>query len=138
VTLRPVKVSRTKALALGTVGLLVAGGGAAIAYVTLFSGKELRYATQNQLRASMTATATDELKTRGVTLGKPLSCTDMPGWTKLKMRVTCTGSTADHKTVEIIGSGEDAKQENYYTVLVGGRPVVQNAQCLGADCRNKD
>jgi hypothetical protein len=54
-----VKVSRTKALALGVVGLLVAGGGAAIAYVTLFSGKELRYKTQYQLRSSMTATATD-------------------------------------------------------------------------------
>ncbi|MBO2447334.1 hypothetical protein J4573_09575 [Actinomadura barringtoniae] len=132
------KLSRTKAVALGTVGLLVAGGGAAIAYVTLFSGKELRYATQNQLRASMMTTGIDELKTRGVTLDRSLSCTDMPGWTKLKMRVTCTGATADHKTVEIIGTGEDTKQENYYTVLVGGRPVVQNANCLGADCRKKD
>ncbi|MEU5882722.1 hypothetical protein [Spirillospora sp. NPDC047279] len=133
-----VKKTRAKAIVLGAVGLLVAGAGAAVLYVTVIHGKDLRYATQAELRNSMQTTAGSELRTRGVALGTALNCKDMNGWTKTKMRVACTGTTADKKDVQVFASGEDRSQEQYYTILVDGRPVVQNAGCLGTDCQKKD
>ena len=49
----------------------------------------------------------------------------------------CTGTTADNKQVKVLGSGEQEAKRNYFTILVDGRPVVENAQCLGASCHKK-
>ncbi len=112
----------------------VSGG----AFLLLSGGQELQYKTQGALRRALPVTAAAELHKHGVQLGAPLRCTDLPGWTKKKMRVSCTGTTADRKPVEVIGTGEQESSKNNYTILVGGRPVVENADCLGADCLNKD
>lgn len=136
----PVKAlfkGRGLALVLGTMGVVVVVGAVGIAYLSFHDAKELRYRTQYALRTGMARAGGEELTHRGVSLSSGLSCADSPGWTKRKMRVNCTSSTSDHKRVQIIGAGEDATQAQYYTILVDGRPVVQNATCLGADCRKK-
>lgn len=129
---------RRKALILGSAALLVlvlAGGGVAL----LLTGREeLRYQTQSALRKALPVTAAAELQQRGVTLAAPLKCEDLPGWTKSKLRVSCTGTTSDDKPVEVLASGEEETSESYYTILVDGRPVVENATCLGADCREQE
>ncbi|GAA2630208.1 hypothetical protein SMC26_42665 [Actinomadura fulvescens] len=130
--------NRVRMIVLGIVALVVAGAAAAvIAYATLVDTKELRYRSQSKLLASTGAIAGAELQTRGMTLGTALSCRHMPGWTKAKMRVSCTGTTADKKAVQVFASGERAKKEHYYTILVNGRPIVENAPCLGPDCRKR-
>ncbi|MFF5264741.1 hypothetical protein ACFY4C_37960 [Actinomadura viridis] len=122
-------------LVAGLTGLLVAGVVAAIAVVWLTGSKELRYPTQAALRGALGARATDELRQRGITLTQGLICKDMPGWTKEKMRAHCLGMTAAKKNVLVIGTGEDKTREHHFTILVDGRPVVENARCLGSDCR---
>ncbi|TDD35728.1 hypothetical protein E1287_12980 [Actinomadura sp. KC06] len=130
--------NRKKALILGSAALLVlvlVGGG--VAFVVT-GGDELKYQTQSALRKAMPATAAAELQKRGVTLASPLKCEDLPGWTKTKMRVSCTGTTSDKKPVEVIGSGEQETDKSYYTILVDGQPLVENVSCLGADCDTQD
>ncbi|WP_243711145.1 hypothetical protein [Actinomadura sp. KC216] len=129
---------RKKALILGSAALLVlalVGGG--VAFVAT-GGEDLKYQTQSALRKAMPATAAAELQERGVTLASPLKCEDLPGWTKTKMRVSCSGTTSDKKPVEVLGSGEQETSKSYYTILVDGQPVVENAPCLGADCNTQD
>ncbi|WP_328594045.1 hypothetical protein [Actinomadura macrotermitis] len=133
-----VKLTRTKALILGIATILVAGLAAAVAYLTVGSDKELHYETQRQLRNGLPSAATAELQRRGITLEGGLTCQDVPGWNKEKMRASCTGRTADNKSVQVLGSGEEATRKQWYTILVDGGPVVQNARCLGTDCRRKD
>lgn len=128
------QIGRKKALILGSAALLVlavAGGGA---FLLLSGREELTYKTQSALREALPVTAAAELHERGVTLASPLKCEDLPGWTKEKLRVSCTGTTSDKKPVEVLGSGERDTAESHYTILVDGRPVVENATCLGADC----
>ncbi|WP_232384958.1 hypothetical protein [Actinomadura violacea] len=130
-------MNRKKALLLGSAVLLVlvVAGGAAWLLVT--SGGDLSYKTQAALRKALPAKAADELTVRGLSLQSPLKCEDLPGWTKQRMRVSCSGTTADNKQVRVLGSGEESSKRNYFTILVDGRPVVENAQCLGASCHKK-
>jgi hypothetical protein len=109
-----------------------------IGLVWFLSAKELRYGTQAALLRAVPTTAAAELRARGVRLAKPLSCASMPGATKKKMRVSCTGKTPQNQPIEVIASGEDETQDHYFTILVNGRPLVQNADCLGTDCQKKD
>ncbi|MBW8485779.1 hypothetical protein [Actinomadura parmotrematis] len=132
------KITRKKALVIGSATVLLTGAAASASYVALAHTKELRYDTQSALRAALPAAATAELAARGVTLGRGLTCTDMRGWTKKKMRVSCTGRTADRHDVRVLGSGEDATQDQWYTILIAGKPVVQNAGCLGKDCGKRE
>ncbi|WP_026340996.1 hypothetical protein [Actinomadura atramentaria] len=127
------KITRVKALILGVVSLAVVGG--AVTGVLLATAKELRYPTQTKLRSALPAAATAELKSRGVALGGPLSCADLPGWTKKRLRATCSGTTANKQAVDVIGTGDEASAKHYFTILVAGSPVVQNAPCLGKGCR---
>ncbi|WP_131737109.1 hypothetical protein [Actinomadura roseirufa] len=126
-------MNRTKALVMGSAALLVALAG--IAYLVLAGGDELRYKTQSALRKSLAVTAAAELQARGLKLSAPLKCADLPGWTKQKLRASCTGTTTDKRDVRVLGSGERKTHKTYYTILVGGHPVVENVLCLGADCR---
>lgn len=130
--------SDVKILIATVVGLLLVAAAIGVMYVTLFDNKELRYKTQAKLRAAIPATAADELRARGHALRTGLSCQDLSGWTKKSMRVSCTGTTASKASVQVIGTGEEKTQEQYYTILLDGRPLVQNKGCLGADCRKKD
>jgi hypothetical protein len=109
-----------------------------IGLVWFLTAKELRYGTQAALLRAVPTTAADELRARGVRLASPLSCASMPEATKKKMRVACTGKTLQRQPIEVIASGESKTQDHYYTILVNGRPLVQNAGCLGADCKKKD
>lgn len=131
-------MSRKKALILGAAALLVlmAAGGAA--FLALSGGKELKYKTQAALRKALPVTAAAELRQRGVALAAPLKCADVPGWSKERLRVSCTGTTTQKKPVEVLGSGDVKTARAYYTILVDGRPVVANASCLGADCRSQE
>ncbi|NDU75931.1 hypothetical protein GWI34_25365 [Actinomadura sp. DSM 109109] len=132
------KIGRRAVLVLGAAALLViaaVGGGA---FFLLSGGRDLEYETQAALRKALPANAAAELREHGVRLAAPLRCADLPGWTRDKMRVSCTGMTSDEKPVEVIGSGERQAHRNYYTILVDGRPVVENATCLGADCREQE
>ena len=128
------QMGRKKALVLGAAALLVlvvAGGGA---FLLLSGGDELTYKTQAALRKALPVTAAAELHQRGVKLASPLECADLPGRTQEKLRVSCTGTTTDEKPVKVIGSGEHETAKSNYTILVNGKPVVENAPCLGADC----
>ena len=109
-----------------------------LGFLLFGSHKELRYRTQAALLRAVPVTAADELRARGVRLTAPLACSSMPEATKKKMRVACTGMAQGHKAVQVVAAGEARTQDQYYTILVGGRPVVQNAGCMGADCRHKD
>jgi hypothetical protein len=131
-------MSRKKALILGSAALIVLALAGGVSYLALSGGKELKYKTQTALRTALPVTAAAELKQRGVTLAGPLKCADLPGWTKERLRVSCTGTTADRKRVDVLGTGETRTATSNYTILVGGRPVVENASCLGADCRSEE
>lgn len=130
-------MTRKKVAILGSAMLaaLVLAGAAAAAFVVLSGGKELPYKTQAELREMMPSMAAAELKERGVTLTSPLRCEGLPGWTEQRLRVSCTGTTTGDKPVEVIGSGQMQTQDAYYTILVGGEPLVQNVSCLGDGCR---
>jgi hypothetical protein len=131
VTLRCVKTFIGVAAAVVIVGIGVAFA------VFLLGGKELRYKTQAELLAAAPKIASDELYARGHRLSTPLACRNMPGSTKSSMRVSCVGTTAKKQRVMVIGAAEDEVKEEYFTILVNGRPLVQNVNCLGADCRVK-
>jgi hypothetical protein len=109
-----------------------------LGFLLFGSHKQLKYRTQAALLRAVPVTAAAELRARGVRLTAPLACTSMPEATKKKMRVACTGMAQGRKAVQVVGAGETRTQDHYFTILVGGRPVVQNAACLGADCRGKD
>ncbi|WP_245974172.1 hypothetical protein [Thermomonospora umbrina] len=117
---------------------IVVAVGVTVGYFVLFDDEELRYKTQRALRNAMPALAAAELKARGHSLSGELDCRDLQGWTKRKLRVRCAGTTSTGKPVEVIGAAEDATRREFFTVLVDGRPVVQNVPCLGADCRADD
>jgi hypothetical protein len=127
----------TKILIGTAAGVLVAGAVAGAGYFTLAGGgEELRHKTQHALRTAVPSLAAAELQTRGHPLAKPLTCRDLPGWTKQRMRVGCTGSTTAGKPVEVIGSAERTTAREYFTILVNGRPLVENAGCLATDCKD--
>jgi hypothetical protein len=115
------------------VAALAVGG--AIVYFASSDDKEPRHKTQAALRTAVPALAAAELKARGHALSGPLKCQDMPGWTQRKMRVRCAGTTTDRKPVQVIGAAERAGSQEFFTILVDGRPLVQNVPCLGSDCR---
>ncbi|MCW2883679.1 MAG: hypothetical protein QOE54_1973 [Streptosporangiaceae bacterium] len=125
---------------IGAVGaLILAGCVVAIGYLTLFAHhKELRHHNQAQLLKAIPVTATAELRHRGFTLSKPLRCWNMHEATPKKMRVACAGTTTKDEKVQVIGAAEAKVQEEYFTILIDGRPLVQNVACLGADCHPKD
>lgn len=108
-----------------------------IGLLAVFGGKELRHKTPAALLAAIPGIAADELRTRGHQLAGPLSCQHMPGSTKRRMRVSCSGTTTDRERVHVIGAAEDKVKQEYFTILVNGRPLVQNAGCLGMDCHPK-
>jgi hypothetical protein len=109
-----------------------------LGFLLFGSHKQLRYRTQAALLQAVPVTAADELRARGVRLTAPLACTSMPEATKVKLRVACTGMAQGRKVVQVVATGETKTQDHYFTILVGGRPVVQNADCMGADCRRED
>jgi hypothetical protein len=132
-----VKITRMRIAVAAVSGLVVVGAAAALAIVLLTDSRQLRYPTQAALRDSLATSATAELRRRGITLGSKLSCADIPGWTKLRLRAGCRGSTSDRRPVHVIGTGEDRTKTHHFTILVDGRPVVENAGCLGDDCHRK-
>jgi hypothetical protein len=107
------------------------------ALLMIFEAKELRHKSQTALLAATPVLAGDELRSRGHYLSSPLTCQSLPGHTGKHMRVSCSGATTDSKRVQVIGTAEDKVKEEYFTILLNGRPLVQNANCLGADCRPK-
>lgn len=109
-----------------------------LGFLLFGSHKQLRYRTQAALLRAVPVTAADELRARGVRLTGPLACSSMREATKKKMRVACTGMAQGNKAVQVVAAGEARTQDQYYTILVGGRPVVQNVGCMGADCRHKE
>jgi hypothetical protein len=125
---------------IGALGaLIVAGCAVAIGYLTLFAHpKELRHHNQAQLLAAMPVTATAELRHRGFVPRKPLHCWNMREAAPKKMRVACSGTTTKSERIQVIGAAEAKKKEEYFTILIDGRPLVQNVGCLGADCHPKD
>lgn len=104
----------------------------------IFENRELRHKSQTALLAAVPTIAGDELRSRGHYLDRPLTCWSLPGYTKRHMRVSCSGATTDSKRVQVIGTAEDKVKEEYFTILLNGRPLVQNVHCLGADCRPKE
>ncbi|WP_165965943.1 hypothetical protein [Actinomadura sp. 7K534] len=117
--------------------LVLALVGGAVAYL-VFRGEELTYQTQAAMRKALPVTAAAELHEHGVKLAEPLKCADLPGATQDKLRVSCAGTTSDKKPVAVFGSGDRETAESHYTILVAGKPVVENAPCLGADCHGEE
>ncbi|GAA4106984.1 hypothetical protein [Actinomadura miaoliensis] len=130
-----VKITRVRALVVGIAALAVAGVVTGVVYLALAGRGGPRYGSQDELRRALPRTAADELRARGVTLHGVLRCRDIPGWTEERLRVGCEGVTGDRRAVQVIGTGDDHTRQNYFTILVDGRPLVQNSSCLGEDCR---
>lgn len=120
------------------IGVALAGLAVGLGFLLTGSDKQLEYRTQAALLRAVPVIAAAELRARGVRLTAPLACTSMPEATKLKTRVSCTGVAQGRQAVQIVAAGQLRTRDQYYTILVGGRPVVQNAACMGADCRHKD
>ena len=116
-------------------GLAVAGVAVALVYVSCFDHRELRYGTEGALLAAVPGIAAGELNSRGVRLSEPLGCWSMPEATPRKLRVACDSRTTRAGRVQVIAAAEKKEVQQYFTILVDGRPLVQNAHCLGADCR---
>jgi hypothetical protein len=116
------------------VAVAVAAG---MGFLLTRSHKELRYRTQAALLRAVPVIAADELRTHGVRLTAPLACATMPDASKFRLRVACTGMAEGRRAVQVVAAGQAKTKQQYYTVLVGGRPLVQNAGCLGPDCRHK-
>jgi len=118
-------------------GILVAGVAAALVYVSFFDHRELRYKTEGALLAAMPTTAAAELTSHNVALSEPLGCWALPEATPKKLRVACEGRTTKASRVQVIGAAEKKTVQQYFTILVDGKPLVQNAGCLGDDCHPK-
>lgn len=132
------QMDRKKILILGAAVLLaLALAGGAVAYL-VFGGEKLTYETQPALRKALPVTAAAELSRRGVELAEPLRCVDLPGRTEDKLRVSCSGTTSDKQPVTVFGSGNRKTAESHYTILIAGKPIVENAPCLGADCHGEN
>lgn len=122
----------------GIPAIVVAVAGAVgIGFLLAGPHKQLRYRTQAALLRAVPVTATAELRHRGVPLTTPLTCRSMPGATKRRMRVACSGLAQGRRAVHVVAAGQASTQDQYFTILVAGRPLVQNVDCLGADCRKK-
>lgn len=98
---------------------------------------EPRYTTQAALLGATPVRAADTLRARGFALRAPLVCRDLPGATRKNLRLTCSGSTTGKRRVQVIASAEVAREAQFFTILVNGRPLVQNVSCLGADCSSR-
>ncbi|GAA3201588.1 hypothetical protein [Actinocorallia longicatena] len=128
-------MTNKKLLVAGIGGMIVTGLVVAVAMLFVFN-KSLRYETQAEMLAAVPKTAQAELDTRGHKLAQPLACHTMEQATEKQMLVNCEATTADRKRVQVFGAALAASQDEYYTILVGGKPIVKNAHCLGADCKD--
>lgn len=120
--------------------LLLAGVAVALVFARLADladQKGTRYKSQAALLAALPSAATAELSSRGLVLAGPLGCWTMPEATPHKLRVACSGQTARGRGVQILAASEQKFKKQFFTILVEGRPLVQNAPCLGSGCRAK-
>lgn len=114
-----------------------------LSYLAFNWSKELgrppkpRYSTQAALLGATTERAADTLRRHGHVLAAPLTCQDLPGVTPQKLRLSCNGKTTARRQVQVIATAELPQRTEYYTILVNGRPLVQNSRCLGIDCDKK-
>lgn len=97
-------------------------------------GKELLYETEGALRAATSRAAPQELAARGHRLAGPLTCSRQPGSTEKSIRLRCTATTSTQKPVVVLASVEHDTDDSFFTILVDGRPIVENARCLGKEC----
>lgn len=128
-------MTNKKILISSIAGAIVAGLAIAVAMVTIF-GNDLRYPTQDLLLGAVPTTAQAELGAKGHQLAEPLSCQNMVEATKENMLVSCTGTTSANLPVQVFGAAMEKSKHEYYTILVSGKPLVKNARCLGADCKD--
>jgi hypothetical protein len=114
-------------------GVLLAA--ALVTLATGCGGKELLYETESSLLRATSKFAPQELATRGYRLAGQLSCGRQPGSAEGSIRVKCTGATSTRKPVIVLASVEQESEDEYFTILVDGQPVVENARCLAQECR---
>lgn len=131
-------------LIIGTViALATAGIATGVGYIALVGNggqgqpPKPRYTTQAALLGATPIRAADALREHGHDLTGPLVCRDLPGVTARRLRLTCAGTTTTRRNVQVIAAADVSRRAEYYTILVGGRPLVQNVTCLGADCHRK-
>ncbi|GLZ14444.1 hypothetical protein Acsp04_46790 [Actinomadura sp. NBRC 104425] len=130
-----VEIARVRAMVVGIAALAVVSAVTGVVYLVLAGRGGPRYGSQEELRRVLPRTAADELRARGIGLLGALRCRDIPGWTEDRLRVGCEGVTGDRRPVQVIGTGDERTRRNYFTILVDGRPLVENSTCLGEDCR---
>lgn len=122
----------------GAVAALLVAGAAGVAVALTFvrfdDQRGLRYRSQAALLAALPSVATAELRSRELVLAAPLGCWTMPEATPVTLRVACSGQTVRGKGVQVLGATEQQLKTQFFTILVEGRPLVQNAACLGTDC----
>lgn len=128
-------VKNKKILVVAIAAAIVAGLGTALAAV-LARGEGVRYGTQADMLKGLPTAAKAELDARGRRLAQPLTCQSMAEATLEKLLVRCTGTTTDRQRVQVFGTALTERKAEYYTILVGGEPLVKNARCLGADCKD--
>jgi hypothetical protein len=126
---------------MGTVAALLVAGVAGVAgvavaptFVRFDDQKGLRYRSQAALLAALPSVAIAELRSHDLVLAAPLGCWTMPEATPVTLRVACSGQTVRGKGVQVLGATEQQLKTQFFTILVEGRPLVQNAACLGTDC----
>jgi hypothetical protein len=98
-------------------------------------GKELLYSTEGALLNAITRAGPQELAARGHQITGRLSCTRQPGSTKESIRLRCTGTTVAKKPVIVLAAVEHATEDEFFTILVDGHPVLENARCLAQECK---
>ncbi|WP_460364891.1 hypothetical protein [Actinocorallia lasiicapitis] len=128
-------MTKKKLLIAGVGGMIVTALVVAVAMVFVFNSS-VRYETQAQMLASVPTSAGAELDGRGTKLSGPLTCTTLPESNAKKWLVGCEGETTGAKSVQVFGATLVDDEREYYSILVDGKPVVKNARCLGADCKD--
>jgi hypothetical protein len=128
-------VKNDKVLIISLASAIFAGLAVAVFAAYLQRGGP-RYVTQADLLKGLPAAAKAELQARGERLAQPLVCQSMPEATRNRLLARCTGTTVDDKPVQVFGAALPKRKAEYYTILVAGEPLVKNAACLGADCKD--
>lgn len=98
-------------------------------------GKELLHSTERSLLGAASRYAPQELTARGYQMTNKLACARQPGSTKNSIRIRCTGVTKAKKPVIVLAAVEKETEDEYFTILVDGRPVIENARCLAQECK---
>lgn len=131
----PATVRRPRSVIMRRIIGLLSSTVLVVAFATACGGKQLLHTTERSLLSAINRHVPQELAGRGHQFTGRLACARQPGSRKESIRVRCTGATKTKKPVIVLASIEEETEDEFFTILVDGRPVVQNVRCLAQDCK---